>query len=362
MRPERYRERCDRLREELRSASLDALVVANAANARYLTGFTGSSCLVVITQDGATLFTDFRYRAQAEVEVGPRVRVELVPRDLWGAARRHLHDAGVAVAGYEPDGVPFAEHERCRTSTAPPFRTVPRIVERLRASKDPDELEAIRRAVAIAEEALAATLADIAVGMREIDVAARLESALRVRGSEWHPFPTIAASGPRAALPHAGTTERAIGAGEWLLLDFGARWDGYCADITRTYIVGGRADDRQRLTYELVREAQHRAVSSVRAGMTGADADALARSVIEARGFGDAFGHSLGHGLGLDVHEDPRLGTGADTPLPAGAVVTIEPGLYFPGWGGVRIEDDVHLTPSGGERLSTLSSELTELV
>ena len=163
-----------------------------------------------------------------------------------------------------------------------------------------------------------------------------LEAELRRRGSEWHPFPTIVASGPRAALPHAATSGREIRRGEFLLLDFGAQVDGYCADVTRTVVVGAKADERQRTVYEIVRGAQAGARENVRAGMTGKEADALARSEIEARGFGDAFGHSLGHGLGLEVHEEPRLSATNDKALPDGAVVTIEPGIYLPGWGGVR--------------------------
>jgi Xaa-Pro aminopeptidase len=170
------------------------------------------------------------------------------------------------------------------------------------------------------------------------------------------------ASGPRSALPHARTGRRAVERGDWLLLDFGAQVDGYCADLTRTVVVGARADERQRLVYEVVRQAQRRALEQVRAGQTGREADALAREVITARGFGEAFGHSLGHGLGLEVHEAPRLSPTAEAPLPAGAVVTIEPGIYLPGWGGVRLEDDVHLEVDGPVLLSDNQVELVELV
>jgi Xaa-Pro aminopeptidase len=197
-------------------------------------------------------------------------------------------------------------------------------------------------------------------GNREIDVAARLESALRRRGSEWHPFPTIVASGPRAALPHARTSQREIQANELLLIDFGAQVDGYCSDLTRTMVIG-RADDRQRTIHALVQEAQLRARSQVRGQMTGREADSLAREVIAARGFGDAFGRSLGHGLGLEVHEAPRLSQTNEMALPLHAVVTIEPGIYLPGWGGVRLEDDVYLSPSGPELLSDGRTELLEL-
>jgi len=220
----------------------------------------------------------------------------------------------------------------------------------------------LREAARLAGEALEATIARVAIGMREIDVAADLESELRRRGSEWHPFETIVASGPRSALPHARTTERTIDPGDFLLVDFGARVDGYCADITRTFVVGRSADDRQRAMYELTREAQSRAIGLMKAGMTGREADDLARRVIESRGFGDAFGHSLGHGLGLEVHEGPRVSRANEEPLPLGSVVTVEPGVYFPGWGGVRIEDDVHLTVDGVELLSDGRTELREVI
>ena len=346
----------------MRAASLDGLLVARPANVRYLTGFSGSSALVAVSDDRVVLFTDFRYEAQAAKEVGGHVEVQIVPRDACGAASRHCAELGVESIGFEAGGdLGLEEADRLRESATPTYVAAPRLVERLRVTKDPDEVDALRGAVAIAEASLEALLPSVAVGLREIDVAARLESELRIRGSEWPPFPTIVASGPRAALPHAGTSGRTLEAGDWLLVDFGAQHLGYCADLTRTYIVGGRADERQRMTYDLVREAHTRAVDHVTAGMTGAEADALARSIIEARGFGEAFGHSLGHGLGLEVHEDPRVSKVSEVTLPAGAVITIEPGVYFPGWGGVRIEDDVHLTATGGERLSTLSTDLLEL-
>jgi Xaa-Pro aminopeptidase len=183
---------------------------------------------------------------------------------------------------------------------------------------------------------------------------------LRVRGSEWHPFETIVASGPRSALPHARTSERVLKAGDILLIDFGARVRGYCSDVTRTFVLG-RADDRQRAIHELVQEAQLRARDGIRTGMTGAEADVLAREVIAERGFGEAFGHSLGHGLGLEVHEGPRLATTATAPLPVGAVVTVEPGIYLPGWGGVRLEDDLWLSADGPVLLTDGRTELIEL-
>lgn len=213
--------------------------------------------------------------------------------------------------------------------------------------KDADETARIREAARLASEALAAVIGGIRPGRREIDVAAELEAALRVRGSEWHPFHTIVASGPRSALPHAQSTSRVIGAGDLLVVDFGAQLDGYCSDITRTFVVGAAADGRQREVYSIVEQAQHRARRLMRAGMTGREIDALARDPITTAGMGEAFGHSLGHGVGLEVHEEPRLAKTSETVIPPGAVVTVEPGVYFEGWGGVRIEDDVAVTAGG---------------
>ena len=201
----------------------------------------------------------------------------------------------------------------------------------------------------------------VKVGQNEFAVAAGLEGALRRRGSEWHPFPTIVASGPRSALPHARTSERVIAAGDLLLIDFGAQVDGYCSDITRTFIVGRAPDEKQRVVYEAVEEAARRAREGVRAGQTGREADALARRPLTERGFGEAFGHSLGHGLGLEVHEAPRLSPTAEAVLPEWAVVTIEPGVYLPGWGGVRIEDDVVLGADHAETLTGFPRPLTIL-
>jgi Xaa-Pro aminopeptidase len=279
---------------------------------------------------------------------------------VWDRLRRLLGDLSLETIGYESHIATMRDLERLVGARA---RLVPAtdLVERLRAVKSPEEIAAIRSAAALAEEALQNALPRIRAGQTEFEVAANLEFELRRRGSEWHPFPTIVASGPRSALPHARTSERVVEAGDWLLLDFGAIVSGYCADLTRTYVVGAKADARQRATYDIVRAAQERSVQQMRAGMPGRQADALARELIAERGFGDAFGHSLGHGLGLEVHEAPRLSALAEETLPEHAVVTVEPGIYFPGWGGVRLEEDVHLDLDGAELLSTGPTDLIEL-
>src|SRR5690606_20296953 len=212
----------------------------------------------------------------------------------------------------------------------------------------------------MATRALERVLAELRPGLTELGVVGMLEHALRDEGSEGFPFPSIVASGPRSALPHARSSTRTIEAGDLLLMDFGAQADGYCSDVTRTVVVG-RAGSRERGVHDVVREAQAAALAGLRPGMTGRAAEALARDYIERRGFGARFQHSLGHGLGLEVHEAPRLSRQAEGELPAGAVVTIEPGVYEPGWGGVRIEDDVYLGPAGSEVLTQFPRELLEV-
>lgn len=338
------------VRQWLKDHDLDALLITHLPNIRYLTGFTGSAGLLVVRPTESVMITDFRYAVQAPREVGPAAAVIIEQSSVWQRLRRHID--GYQTLGFESAVLSVRAAQQLGEGMSTRLVPTYHVVERLRATKDPEEVAAIREAAGLALEALAAVLPSVAVGDGEREIAGRLESELRRRGSEWHPFPTIVASGARSALPHAGTSDRTIERGDLLLVDFGAQVDGYCADVTRTFVVGAAADDRQRAIYDLVRSAQARAIEGLSAGKTGRDVDALARELIAARGFGDAFGHSLGHGLGLEVHEGPRLGPREDGVLPIGAVVTVEPGVYLPGWGGVRIEDDVHVGSGGAERLS----------
>ena len=360
--PDRRRARQDALIRALDAEGLDGLLVSSRANVRYLTGFSGSAALVAITRADALLVTDFRYDEQARVEAGAVARIEVDGTSVWDRFFKELATLGpLERVGYEAQALTVHDAERfTQAGRAWRWTATTDLVERLRAAKDEEEVAAIRSAALLAGEALGETLAQVRPGMTELAIAGVLEGALRRRGSEGHPFGTIVASGPRSALPHARSSRRTVAAGEWLLLDFGAQVDGYCADITRTVVVGARATERQRVLYELVRDAQRRARGGIRAGMSGRDADALAREPIAARGFEEAFGHSLGHGLGLEVHEAPRLSKTNADPLPAGAVVTVEPGVYLAGEGGVRIEDDVHLPE--GRRAELLSDGLTDLV
>jgi Xaa-Pro aminopeptidase len=349
------------LLERLATAGLDGLLLTSLPNIRYLTGFSGSNALALVSARGALFVTDFRYQTQVAAEVGDLARVVVEQQSLWAGLWRHLPQLSVQVLGFESTHLLHRDFERLLESGARwTWRPTVDVVESLRERKDAGEVELIRRAGRVATAALDVALAAVRPGMTELEVAGVLERALREQGAEDFPFPTIVASGPRAALPHARASARRIERGDFLLIDFGAVVGGYCADVTRTVVVG-TASEEQRAVYATVREANERAAAAVRSGMTGRDADAVARSYIEERGYGDAFGHSLGHGIGLEVHEAPRLARTADAPLPPGAVVTIEPGIYRAGWGGVRIEDDVHLGGAGPEVLTSYTHDLLEL-
>lgn len=352
------------LRSSLAGAGLDAILVTALPNVRYLTGFSGSSALVVVTAREAFLITDFRYATQAPEEVGGAATVLIEPHSLWTRLWALLPSLDVRTIAFESAHLTHADVQRLTDSAKGggrfEWRPAVNLVEELREQKDQGEIEAIQAAVAAAESALARTVEQVRVGQTELEIAGILESELRSAGSESHPFEAIVASGPRSALPHARASARVVGAGEFLLIDFGAVVQGYCSDITRTFAVASVSPEMQEI-HDIVREANATASGAVRAGMRGRDADALARGYIERRGWGAEFGHSLGHGIGLEVHEAPRLAKTVETPLPSGAVVTIEPGIYRPGWGGVRIEDDVLLTRDGPRILTAFPRDLQVL-
>ena len=342
---------------------LDGLLLASLPNVRYLTGFSGSNALVFVTMRGSvTLFTDFRYQTQVVEEVGDTARVVIAASSLWAELWAFLPTVpSLEVVGFESAHLLHRDFERLLSDGARwQWRPARDLVEALRERKDAGEIALIEVAARMATDALAATLPQIRVGQQETAIAGILEKALRDAGSEGFPFPTIVASGPRSALPHARSSDRVVERGDFLLLDFGAVYDGYCSDVTRTMVVG-RASEEQRRVHEAVRQAQEKACVEVRAGLRGREADAIAREYLKGVGLGEEFGHSLGHGIGLEVHEGPRLASSADAILPLDAVVTVEPGVYRAGWGGVRIEDDVLLGAAGPRRLTDFPRELLEL-
>ncbi len=335
------RHRLDAVRRALDSANVQGYLVASLANRRYLSGFTGSTGTLLVTAERQCLLADFRYWGLV-VEQAPSWELVKVQRALHVplAIADLVRQTGITSLGFESNQVSIDTLktwlEACQDLCE--FVPLAGLVESVRAVKDDQELATLRRAFAITDAAYAGLTTWLQEGMTEREVAWRLERDMRERGAEGMSFPVIVASGPNAAMPHARPTDRTIQRSETVIVDMGARVDGYCADLTRTFCLAP-IPDRVRHVYNVVLQAQQAAIDGLRAGVTGKAVDSLARDHIAEFGFGDAFGHSLGHAVGLDEHEIPQLSQQNEQPLPAGVVETVEPGIYLPGWGGVRIED-----------------------
>jgi Xaa-Pro aminopeptidase len=349
--------RADRLAERLAERELDLLLVTDPTNLRYLTGFTGSNGFAVAGRDVRRFVTDFRYVERAAQEVDGFDR-EQGPRELI-AALADGWPAGELRLGFEDHHVSVRRHARIRELVPDAIELVPAggVVEELRAVKEPGELERIRAAAALADEVYGTV--DRLVGRTEREVAFAIEQEIRRRGAE-PAFSTIVASAERGALPHAVPADVPIASGTLVTLDVGAQLDGYCSDSTRTWATGPLPDDLAAI-YELVLRAQEAGLEAVRPGPEGREVDAVARAMIDEAGHGEHFGHGLGHGVGMEVHEAPRLAQTAEARLVAGNVVTVEPGVYLPGRGGVRIEDLVVVTEDGHEVLSGTTKQLRTL-
>jgi Xaa-Pro aminopeptidase len=343
-------------RECLAASNAEGLLLLKPENRRYVTGFTGSAGLALVTLADIILAVDFRYEEQAAAEA-PECTVVRGGRDPLAALAAAMKDRMPRSIGFEAEFVPYAQVERLREKLAPAELVPLNTIDRLRWVKDAAEVAAIARAVEIADAAYFHILETLRSGCSERAAALELEMFMRKAGAERLAFDTVLASGPRSALPHGRASDRVMGVGEFVTLDFGAMWQGYCSDCTRTVVLGS-ADERQRHLYGVVLDAQRQALAMIRAGVAGRDVDARARSVIAAAGFGEAFGHSLGHGVGLEVHEGPRLSPQEDAVLEPGMVLTVEPGIYLPGWGGVRIEDLVVVTEEGCRILTRAPKDL----
>ncbi len=347
-------------------AGVPGLLVTHLHDVRYLCGFTGSSSALAVTRRAARLFTDGRYATQAPEEVSA-AKVEIVLSSPAVAAIEWLAaQPGIVMAGFDPAQTTVAELNRLRTAL--PYRlrrsfliALPSpLVEPLRMVKDEDELGIVAEAASLASKLFDGILSFIRPGLREIDVAAELEHRARLLGAEGMSFDTIAASGARSALPHGRATVTFLPRRGFLTLDFGVILKGYCSDMTRTVYLG-RPKAEERRTYAAVLEAQETAIAAVAAGAGCGDVDEAARSVLRREGLAEAFSHSTGHGVGLEIHEPPRIGAGQTTRLQAGMVVTIEPGVYLPGRFGIRIEDMVAVTHTGGRVLTASPKALIEL-
>ncbi|MCL6625732.1 M24 family metallopeptidase [Alicyclobacillus shizuokensis] len=352
--------RLEALRAQLRTQGLDAAFIAEPSNRRYLSGFTGTSGYVLAGLSEQWFLTDFRYVEQAKSQC-PDFHVVNYGPSLVSALADLLQTAGVKSLAFEQDYLTYGEVQRYREleERVPGLSLVPvsDLVESLRMVKDAEEIKRVEQAVAVADAAFEYILGVIQPGVTEKEVALELELFMRRQGASGPSFETIVASGWRSALPHGVASDKVIEDGEFVTLDFGAVVDGYCSDITRTVVVG-QPTDRQREVYEHVRQANELALAQARPGLTGRDLDAVARDYLASHGLGEAFGHSLGHGVGLAIHELPRLSKQSDDRLARGMIVTIEPGVYLPGWGGVRIEDDIVLTDDGCRVLTHAGKDL----
>ncbi|MSP78700.1 MAG: aminopeptidase P family protein [Dehalococcoidia bacterium] len=333
-----------KLRAKLEELKVDAFLVSTSENRRYVSGFAGSAGFLFVTQTEAVLATDFRY-----IEQGAQQAPDFRIHRIGGGASwltELLKQSGAKHVAFEAENLTVAQFNRMRETlkengleqTA--WTPTSWVIDQLRATKDAEELRLIARACEITDLAFETIAPTIEIGETEKSIAWRLEKVMREAGAEGLAFDTIVAAGPNAALPHHLPSDKQVQQYEPIVIDFGAKYSGYCADTTRTVCVGG-TDDTMRKIYDIVLGAQLTASETVRQGMSGGDADKIAREIIEKAGYGDKFGHSLGHGIGLEVHEFPRVGPNSKDTLENGMPFTIEPGIYLPGWGGVRIEDTV---------------------
>ena len=349
---DKFLERRNKIRRVAKKQKLDAVLITNELNVRYLTGFTGTASAMLIKPDGDVILSDPRFTLQLEEEC-PDLEAEIRPRNepTSKTLAKLLGKTTSGKLGIEADSVTVGQHERL-FSSIPHWQSVPtkNLVEELRQIKDPDEVAMIRKALAVSCQSFDDVRNWLHPSLSEIDVCIMLEHRMRLLGSARKSFPSIIAAGARAALPHASPTEQILAGQSQILIDWGAVVQGYMCDTTRVIILS--PNKKLQTVYETVLKAQEAAIASIKPGKTCEKIDAVARSIITDAGFGKHFGHGLGHSIGLRIHEDPRLAPGDKTELQPGMVLTVEPGIYLKGWGGVRIEDDILVTKNGCEVLS----------
>jgi Xaa-Pro aminopeptidase len=353
--------RLQKLRASIGKKEIDALLISQPENLVYLSGFTGSSGWLLISEQNAILATDFRYVEQAKKE-SPHFEIIQIKREFRDWLPGLVSDLGLHKLGFEANFISYEGYHKLSEaikSRQVSLDVVPTIgiIDQLRSIKEPEELQFITKAVALTDAVFEQAKAIIHPDITEKETAWEIEKFLRQEGSEGMPFEIIVASGPNSALPHARPTEKIICSGEPVLIDMGAKINGYCSDFSRTLVLG-QADKSVHEIYNIVLKAQTTAIERVESGMDASQADRLARSVVEQAGYGDAFGHGLGHGVGLAVHEFPSLGPSSSDSLADGMVFTVEPGIYLAGQGGVRIEDMVVLENGKARVLSKSKRDL----
>jgi len=358
-----HQQRRDKLRRAVRKAGAEGILVTDFTNVTYLTGFTGDDSYLLLTAKDTVLVSDMRYTTQLEAEC-PDVELSIrgPGMKMLDRLKKVVSESKIGSLAIEADSMTVGLSESLEKELAKvSLHSTSGLVEKLRAIKDKQEVEAIREAGRIAERAFSVIRALMRPEQTEKEIADELDHQLRLFGAKCSAFPAIIAVGPWAALPHATPGERRIGEAPFVLIDWGARGGLYNSDLTRVLITG-KVPAKYRKMYDTVLAANQAGIKAVRPGATCQQVDAAARAVIEKAGFGKQFGHGLGHGLGMQVHESPRLGKKQTDKLEAGMVITIEPGIYFPGYGGVRIEDDVLVTSSGQEVLTSYAKQFDEMI
>jgi Xaa-Pro aminopeptidase len=360
---QRHQGRRDRLRRALAKTGADALLITDFTNVTYLTGFTGDDSYLLVRPEGETVISDSRYTTQlGEQCPGLDLHIRRQGTEMKKAVAKVLRRGRIRRLGIEGDSMTVSLRDAI-VAEVPKLEVVTTsgLVEQLRSIKDKHEIGEIQRAVQLAEKAFGVLRASMRPEKSEKQLADELEYQMRLFGAKTNGFPSIIAVGPRAALPHAEPGAGTIGSSDFVLVDWGADSGLYKSDLTRV-LVTGRISPKLERVYGVVLRAQRKAIAAIRPGAVAQDVDQAAREVIAEAGFGRYFGHGLGHGIGLQVHEAPRLASNSTTVLKSGMVVTIEPGIYLPGWGGVRIEDDVLVTRSGHKVLTSVPKELEDAV
>lgn len=346
----------ENLRKALAHNNIDGLLITNEYNRRYMTGFTGTAGVAIVTKEDAVFITDFRYTEQAKKQVKDFRIVQhegIIVKEVANQAEL----MGIKSLGFEKDTMTYGLFETYKSLVKAELVPLSGLIEKIRLIKTEQEINIIKVACEIADNAFTHILDFIKPGITELEVSNELEFFMRKQGATASSFDTIVASGVRSALPHGVATDKVIEKGDFVTLDFGAIYNGYVSDITRTIAVGKPSEKLVEM-YEIVLASQLLAIEKVGPGMTGIEADAVARDYLKSKGYGEAFGHSTGHGIGLEVHEGPALSFRSETVLEPNMVVTIEPGIYLPGIGGVRIEDDILITETGNEKLTHSKKEL----
>ena len=338
-------------RGSLKKLNCDAFVVSHLTNVKYLTGFSGTSGMAIVSAEAAWFITDFRYQDQARAQVPSEYSVIIAKSGLWKEAAKLFKNKTTRV-GFEAEHTSVAAFEELQKQFAPiELVSTSHAIENLRLQKDDEELEIMRRAIQIADATFDYICGVLRPGISEIEVSYEIENHMKSLGASGTSFESIVASGVRSSLPHGVASEKILQAGEMITIDMGARYNGYCSDMTRTVCLGKPTSKQQKI-YEIVWRAQRESASAFAPGVGCKAADKIARNVISEAGYKEFFGHGLGHGVGMDIHEQPRVSPLGKGRLQVGNVVSCEPGIYLPDWGGVRIEDLILITKSGGEILS----------